>query len=47
MYYGKCPNISFTKVSDKIAYTEQSDHDEIDQGLHCLPIYKVFLETTS
>ena len=44
MKYGKCPKISYMKVSDKMAYANRADPDqtaapESDQGLHCLPFY--------
>ena len=35
--YGKCPKISYTKVSDKVAYANSADPYQTDQGLHCLP----------
>ena len=36
--YSKCPKISYTKVSDKMAYANSADPEEqSDQGLHCLP----------
>ena len=28
MYYGKCPKISYNKVSDKIAYANSADPDQ-------------------
>ena len=28
-YYGKCPKISYTKVSDKMAYANSADPDQI------------------
>ena len=43
--YRKCPNISYTKVSDKMAYANSVDPDQTapqeqsDQGLHCLPFH--------
>ena len=44
--YGKCPKISYTNVSDKMAYANSADLDKIfllkeqsDQGLHCLPFH--------
>ena len=27
-YYGKCPKISYTKVSDKMAYANSADPDQ-------------------
>ena len=44
--YGKCPIISFTKVSDKMAYANGADPDQIlkeqsDQGLHCLAFHSL------
>ena len=41
--YGKCPKISYTKVSDKMAYANSADPDQTeqsDQGLHCFTIFK-------
>ena len=35
--HDKCPKISYTKVSDKMAYANSADPDQTDQGLHCLP----------
>ena len=45
--------ISYTKVSDKVAYTNSADSDQTapegasDQGQHCLPFHQVFKETTA
>ena len=41
--YGKCPKISHTKLSDKMAYANSADPDQkeqSDQGLCCLPLHK-------
>ena len=46
--YHKCPKISNTNVSDKMAYANSADPDQTapkeqsDQGLHCLPFHKLF-----
>ena len=39
--YGICPQIFYTKISDKIAYANSAnpDQEHSDQGLHCLPFY--------
>ena len=43
--HGKCPKISYTKVSDTMAYANSVDPDQTapleqsDQGPHCLPFY--------
>ena len=43
--YGKCPKISNTYVSDKMAYANSADPDQTapkeqsDQGLHCVPFH--------
>ena len=48
--FGKCPKLSYTKVYDKMAYTNSADPDQIapkeqsDQGLHCLPFHQLFSE---
>ena len=42
--YGKCPKISYTKVSDKMIYTNIADPDQIApegaiwSGSTCLPV---------
>ena len=46
--YVKCPKISHTKVSDKMAYANSADPDQtapegaVWSGLHCLPSIKYF-----
>ena len=41
----KCPKILYTKISDKMAYANTADPDQIapeglsNQGLHCLPFH--------
>ena len=37
--YSKCPKISYTKVSDKMAYANCADTDQTAEGLHCLPFH--------
>ena len=38
--YGKCPKISNSNVSDKMAYANSADPEEqSDQGLYCLPFH--------
>ena len=48
-YYGKCPKILYTKISDKMAYANSVDPNQtaLDQGLHCLPFHYVFQETSA
>ena len=36
--YDKCPQISHTKISDKVAYAKSADPDQT-AGLHCLPFH--------
>ena len=36
--YGKCPKFSYTICSDKVAYANSVDPDQIDQGLHFFAI---------
>ena len=51
-YYGKCPKISYTKVSDKMAYANSADPDQTapegavwwGSTLFAIPL---FLETTA
>ena len=46
--YGKCPKVSITKVSDKMAYANSVAADQtapeglINQCLHCLLVHKVY-----
>ena len=40
--YIKCPKIRYIKASDKIAYVNSGDQEQSHQGLHCLPLHKVF-----
>ena len=38
--YGKCPKISYTKVSDKNAYANSGPRlEQSDQDLHCLSFH--------
>ena len=41
MQYSKCLKISYSKVSDKMAYANSVDPEQTvpDQGLHCLPFH--------
>ena len=39
----KCPKILYAKVSDKMAYANCADRDQIAcLDLHCLPFHQVF-----
>ena len=47
----KCPKISYTNVTDKMAYMQTVQTqirlllmEQSDQGLHCLPFHLVFKE---
>ena len=42
--YSKYTKISYTKISDKMAYANSADPDQIapDQDLHCLPFHLAF-----
>ena len=50
--YDKCPQISYTKVSDKMAYANSVDPDQtapegaVYQDLHCSPFHLVVWEIT-
>ena len=48
MSYGKCPNISYTKFSDKMAYASSADLDKtaVWSGSTLLAIPQSILETT-
>ena len=41
LHYSKCPKISYTKISDKIAYANNVDPDQTAPGLYCLPFHYV------
>ena len=41
--YGKCSQIPYTKVSDKMTYASSAERDWIaSDHLHCLPFHKAF-----
>ena len=48
MIYGRRQKISYTKLANKMAYTNSADpvQEQSDQGLHCFLLHQVFEETT-